>query len=635
MRRTAVTLLVVATLVISSTTALAAVHGPTNDSSPMTRDGAQLQSVTQQHSSNNSSVTVGVGRQLSTVMVEVDSNVRTDFEEFSFDDSFEDADTSSRARLVAERADAVVEQAAALRRDYRVATVAYEQGDISRTTYAQYLATLNVRAENIESSIDRVQAKATSVSALDLRAAGYSVSEIRRAERAIDELTGAGVSELRQRFTGHGTGDVNVDREDGGLTVRVSSQNGDVTREIERERDAEDSISVDQTAALETARNALDAPGTGTWSLEHSSIHRGDGGYEFTFVLTGTNATGTAEVSVDGSTGAVYSLEAEVDAPGGDDSDDDSDTERGDSDGDSDSEISDSDDEDDEGEFTERGGALTVLATGGISESGSQTTVRVMDGGAPVRGAVVTVNGQAVGTTDADGTITVSVPDDDTVIRAQSGSATGALSVDAEENEDEELYENIDADARSSNGKVTVTLSYDGSGIGGATVYANGQAVGTTDSGGTLTFDATENADLDVRVQKGEFEASFSFASMNGAYSLSDTTIGDDDSDDGDAEEDDGEDVDTDGETDDNDSDADEDSETDDNDSESSDGDDTDSDETTGTDTGDTDGDSNETDTEGTDDDTVDDQFSNDPDTSETDADSDSDADGDDETDKN
>jgi|GEM_PF-5101358 len=631
MRRTAVTLLVVVTLVISSTTALAAVDGQATDSSPTARDGTHIQSILQQNSSNNSSVTVGVGRQLSTVVVEADSDVRTDFESSRFDDAFDAANTSSRARLVAERADAIVERATKLRHDYRIATVAYEQGDISRTTYAQYLATLNARAENIDSSIDRLQAKAADVSALDRRAAGYSVTELRRAERALDELTGAGVSELRQRFTGHGSGDVDVDREDGGLTVRVSSQNGDVTREIERERDDDDSIVVDQSTALETARGTLEAHGAGSWSLERSIIDRGDGDFEFAFALTGTNATGTATVAVDGSSGSVYSLEAEVDAPSGEESDDDSDDDSDDSD--SDASASDED-------ATENSGSLTVLATDSLSDIGSEAIIQVMDDGTAVSGATVTVNGQSVGTTDADGTISLTVPDDDTIIRVQSGSASGSLAVDAEEHEDEELYENLDASATRSNSQVTVSVTYNGAGVADATVYANGQAVGTTDTGGALTFDADADADLDVRVQKGEFQASFTFDNTNGAYSLSDTVIGEDASDDGDAEEDDGENLDIDGDSDLDDGDDEDDSDDSDGDFERTDSDDENAGDTeSDTDDGDSESESDDdSDTEGegdseSDSDEVEDGSVDSQSADDSDLESDGDGDGDDESD--
>ncbi|GAA0650629.1 DUF4382 domain-containing protein [Salarchaeum japonicum] len=74
-------------------------------------------------------------------------------------------------------------------------------------------------------------------------------------------------------------------------------------------------------------------------------------------------------------------------------------------------------------------GSLNVTVTENVS-AGENVTVRVTENGSAVANATVTVNDERVGTTDANGTVSVTVPDADHVrVLAEAGDDRGNLSV--------------------------------------------------------------------------------------------------------------------------------------------------------------------------------------------------------------
>ncbi|MFC7155330.1 hypothetical protein ACFQPA_07660 [Halomarina halobia] len=457
----------------------------------------------------NSSVNVTVGQQLSTVIDVSSDEVQTDFENTAFEVSVEGASEEKQAETIADRAEELRERAEDIREDYEEATGAYEAGAISKSEYAQRLATLNSRATNLLGSYEQLNQRAQSVSALELRAAGIDQSALESAVENLSSVSGAGPTALLKQFTGESQGEIELETADG-LKIEIESEDGEQSREIERPRDEDRTITVTQSAALDTARAALSTPENGTWTLTEATVKQDEGAYEFAFVLRGVaNRTGEAEVSVDGSSGEVYKLEEEIKTRADDDEDE--------------AEERDENEEDDEDDEGEADGELAVIVSEGTPAANATVTLTVLSNGGAAENVTVYLNGQAVGTTDSDGTVTVTLPESgEAELTAQKGEAEGELEFEFEEAAEDDVFRNLNVDAALDDDTVSVTVSYDGSGVSNATVYANGQAVGTTSSDGTVTFTIDTNAteDIELEVSKGAFEAELEYTIQDGSLTL-------------------------------------------------------------------------------------------------------------------
>lgn len=103
------------------------------------------------------------------------------------------------------------------------------------------------------------------------------------------------------------------------------------------------------------------------------------------------------------------------------------------------------------------------------------------------------------------------------------GGAEGELEFEfEEEDEGDEVFRKLNVDTSLADDTVSVNVAYNGSGVANATVYANGQAVGTTGSDGTATFTIDTNAteELELEVVKGTFEAELEYMVQNGSLTL-------------------------------------------------------------------------------------------------------------------
>jgi hypothetical protein len=116
-------------------------------------DGPGVQAQT----AGNSTVNVTTGQQLSTVLSATSDDVQSEVDETEFEVEYENRTGERRAEVVAERGTRLAERAEAIRDDYENATEAYEAGDLTRSEYAQRIATLNARAENLAESHDRLE----------------------------------------------------------------------------------------------------------------------------------------------------------------------------------------------------------------------------------------------------------------------------------------------------------------------------------------------------------------------------------------------------------------------------------------------------------------------------------------------
>lgn len=472
---------------------------------------------------NDLSVNVTVGQQLSTVIDVSSGEVQTDFENTAFELAVERADDERRAEAIAERAEDLRERAEAIHEAYEEATEAYEEGELTRSEYAQRLATLNARASNLLDSYEQLRQRATNVSALELRAAGVNRTALAAAVDDLRTVSGTGASALLARFTGESEGEIELETRNG-LAIEVTSEGGESSREFERPRDDDDALLENQSDALTTARAALSSPGSGTWVLTESNVQQDDGVYEFAFTLrNSTNLTGEAEVAVDGSSGQVFALEEEVSARDGDEADE-------------------NDEDEDENDRE-----LALLVTRGTPGPGETITVQVLADGAPVEDVDVRLNDRTVGTTDANGTLTVTLPTADEVeLTAETDDAEAELEFEFEsesDDEDDDVFRNLNVDSTLDGDTVTTTVRYDGDPVPNASVYADGDPVGTTGADGVVTFtvDAEAAEDVEISVVKGAFEAELTYAIENGALVLTEEAHESDDdgpdSDDDDSEE--------------------------------------------------------------------------------------------------
>jgi len=526
-------------------TAVAGLAGPVDHAT--VQDGGN-------ETANGSSASTG--QQLATVLEVTDEEVRSDVEESAFERKLETDNETAKAQAIADRATALRERADDIAADQQAATEAYENGDLTDSEYAQRLAVLNARANAVLEAYQNLDDHAEDVSGLKLEAAGYNQTADRQAREQLRSVTGAGANALFRQYTGQSEGEFSVETENG-VSLEVESEDGERSREFEREQPGNGTLVVSQSEALQTARGALDDSRL-NWSLRKASVDREDGYYEFEFTGRSANATGSAEVSVDGETGGIFEFEEEIE-PRGSEADE--------------AEEADEDDNETEDEDADE---LAISLANGTAEPGATVTLEVTQAGEPVEGATVMVGDQTVGETDADGRITVTLPSNgEADIKATHDDAEGEIEFDFGDTEDREstIRRNLSVSGSTQNGTVSVAVSYDGEGVDGATVYANGERVGTTGGDGTLTFETNATDELEVTLVKGEFEAELTFEVRDGTLQLADSTLdidGDSGESDGDSESDDDS-------SDDSDSD---DSDGDDSDSADSDSDDSDEEET-------------------------------------------------------
>jgi hypothetical protein len=366
----------------------------------------------------DSRVNARVGPQLSTVIDISSDEVQTDFDNTAFELSVEGASEEAQAEVIAERASELRDRAESIHDDFEEATEAYEEGDLTTSEYAQRLAVLNARATNLLNSFEQLRQRATNVSALDLEAAGLSQSALDRSVENLSSVTGTGARALLKQFTGESDGEIELETENG-LSIEVESEDGEQSREFERPRDDTDTVTVSQSVALETARGALSSVG-GDWALTGSEVDEDDGVYEFAFMLRNvSNVTGEAEISVDGSSGDIFSLEEEIEPreEGGEATD--------------------------EGDDADRG--LTMVVVEGTPGPNERITVQVLANGEPAGNVAVYLNDRPVGTTGNDGRLTVALPAaDEAELTAETDDDDAELEFefeDAEEDEQEQESE--------------------------------------------------------------------------------------------------------------------------------------------------------------------------------------------------
>lgn len=456
-------------------------------------------------SQNNSSVDVTVGQQLSTIISASSDEVQTAFRNTAFEIAFEREGEEDKAEAIADRAEELRERAEAIREDYREATEEYESGEISKSQYAQRLATLNARASNLLESYEKLQQRAATVSALELQAAGLNRSALQDAVEDLSSVSGAGATALLKQFTGQSDGKIELETA-GGLSIEVESEDGEQSREIERPRDDDSNITVNQSVALDAARAALSSPDDGRWVLVESKVKHGDGAYEFEFRLHGaSDHVGEAEARVDGSSGTVFKLEEEIEPE----------------------ERDDEADEDEDEREEDREVELALIVVDGTPVANATITLLALADGEPAENVTVYLNDHAIGQTGPNGTITVSLPAAGEVeLTAETDDTESELEFEFEDEDDDkaadEVFEKLDVQSTLENGTVTVVVRFNGTGVDNATVYANDERIGHTDASGTVSFtvDTNETDELELEIVKGAFEAELAYDLHEGSLVL-------------------------------------------------------------------------------------------------------------------
>ncbi|WP_338727830.1 hypothetical protein [Haladaptatus sp. DJG-WS-42] len=441
----------------------------------------------QQAAENDSNVSVTVGAQLSTVMATTGDSLQTEFDDEVFESQVDTANASTQARIVAQRIERLDARATDIQAAYERVTAQYESGELTRAQYAQRLAMLNARAENVLRSIEQTEARLERLSGLELSAVGVNQSTLSGAASDLEPLTGPGASALHKRFVGEANGNVHLDTDDG-LTIRVDNGDTDRSRTTKHQRDDDNSVSITQREALSAAREALRGPADG-WQLTKSGVNERRGFYRFEFRLDTATGVGTATVLVDASTGTVFSLDESLKRGSGADSN--------------------------------RGDELALVVAQGTAAPGQEVTIQALSNGEVAGDVAIRVNGERVGTTNADGQLTLTLPDGDVTITGVRGEAEGELEFDFNtQNERESVFRDLNADATVENGVATVTISYENEPVPGALVYADGREVGRTNADGTVQFATDATDTLDIEVAKGRFGAAFTFTIENGTATL-------------------------------------------------------------------------------------------------------------------
>lgn len=435
---------------------------------------------------NNSTVDVAVGQQLSTVVAVTSNEVQTDYENTAFDAESE----GELAEAVADRAAELRENAREIREDYREATEAYRAGDLTKEEYAQRLALLNDRASNLRRSYEIVQSYAANLSAEALRRVEMNRTALREAVRSLENVTGTGPAALRALFTGDATGEIEFET-DNGFSIAVESEDGKRAIEIDRPRgDRNSAVTINESAALREARAAIRIAANETWTVTERSVDEDEGYYEFEFVLESQTHEGETEVRVDGSSGVVFHLEQEVEPRDGDT-------------GSTDETLGES--------------ALSLDVVAGEPAPGATITVRVLDADGPASNATVFLDGERVGMVDRNGTITVTLPNEDVRLTAAQGEAEVERDFEFADRETTLTDEALNLTASATDGTVTVSVSVHGDPVADATIYANDERVGTTGANGTVTFALDASDEVDITAVKGDADTEVTFTVVDGS----------------------------------------------------------------------------------------------------------------------
>ncbi|MFC6722711.1 hypothetical protein ACFQHN_35350 [Natrialbaceae archaeon GCM10025896] len=420
----------------------------------------------------NETVDIEVGQQLSTVASATTDEVRSEADQAGFEQRFNETSSTERAEAIADRATELETTATELRTQYDELTESYRNDEIDGSTFAQRIASLTTKANAVERNTERLADYAAQLPAAEQRAFDITEDDFDQITDQVSPVSTRTTSAILAQYTAESAGEIEIEIErENGVQIEVSSEDGEQSRQFERPRDGSGTYELNQSEATDIAAGSLSEQ-DGEWVLTSTSTD--DGAYEFEFELHGAGE-GEAEVAVDGETGTVFELEESVE--------------------------SEDDDDDDE--------RLAVRVTEGEPAPGEEITLTVTASGEPVSDATVELGDGTVGTTDENGTITVTLPaDDEAEIEVTAGEREGELEF---EFEDEEADGELGATADIDNGTVTVSVLLDGEPVEGASVAANEEPVGVTGTDGTVSFALPDSEELEIDIEYQDREAELEY----------------------------------------------------------------------------------------------------------------------------
>ena len=404
-----------------------------------------------QNSTNNTTgseqLRASTGQQLSTVLTITDDEVTTAIEESSAEAAFASAAESERADLLASRASTLRDRSDELVNERQTATAAYEAGNLSASEYAQRVAVLSGQASTVSVVFSELDQRAESVPTAELQATSYNTDANAAAQSQLQSLTGSSSQALLKQYTGLTTGEFNVDRTDG-VAIEVEGDDGEQSRELERDQPGDGSFVISQREAVAAAEEMLSANRGSGWTLQ--SVERdSDGYFELEFGFNSPTHTGDAEVSVDGQTGDIFEFEEELEPRDSEEEDEgeEDDNEEEDDEGDDNEEEDESEDDkqDDESgdnkndnEEEGKSNELSVGVVAGEPTPNATVTIEVTQNGGSVADAAVTMNDERVGQTDENGQLTITLPNSEEVeIDVKAGDSEGELEFEFETDDDE------------------------------------------------------------------------------------------------------------------------------------------------------------------------------------------------------
>jgi len=279
-------------------------------------DGSTALEDAEEPPDDNETVDASVGAQLSATISATEEETREGVDAAAFEHAFRTRE-SERAQTVATRADRIRQRAVSARADYDQVRRAYRNDSITRSGFARRLAVLHARAERLTAAARRVSDRAGEVPDGELAAAGYDEAAMVAAVERLEPLRGTAAARLLEQFTGQAGTETRVALDESGGVSLTAVGEGARSRSVERDADPDTNLTVGRTEALESARGALTDPGSGRWALMNYTVDRDDGVYAFAFRLSSGTATGTAVVTVDGSSGEAVRIREETgEAPG-------------------------------------------------------------------------------------------------------------------------------------------------------------------------------------------------------------------------------------------------------------------------------------------------------------------------------
>jgi hypothetical protein len=167
--------------------------------------------------------------------------------------------------------------------------------------------------------------------------------------------------------------------------------------------------------------------------------------------------------------------------------------------------IEDVDEKDDDEKDDERGESddLNAAFVGNVT-AGANAGVEVTQNGSAVENATLSVDGEVVARTDANGTAAVPVPADaeefEVEVRADDDEVELSRELTGESAEDDALEVELE-DENVTDGEATVVVTREGDPVGNATVEVDGEVAGQTDADGRLDVAVSAGAEVTITVR--------------------------------------------------------------------------------------------------------------------------------------